>query len=333
LGAPAIQKTHCGNWRAFFVGPEGVVDMSNVAGLRLSSFFSDKHVICHMEGADRDTCLRRLVDLLAAEGRIKNATETMKAVLVREQILSTVLTAGLAIPHARLDDIDNLLLAVATSEKGVDFGAPPGNPTRVVVLILTPVREPGLYLQALASIATLFAKEDVVERVARLANPHDVWQFFDKGASTLPKYATARDIMATDFHYLRTIDYLERAIDLFCYHHLYDIPVVDGDGDLVGVMHEEKLLGLALPDYILWLQDLSPILQLEPFVEILKNEKTLRVAEVMSGEVVTVPEDAPAIQVARIIMRREVRAVMVTRGKKVVGVITLSDFLARVLRK
>ena len=307
--------------------------MNNAAGLKLSSFFTEKHVICHLEGADRDACLVKLVDLLAADRRIKNATEAMKAVLVREQILSTVLTAGLGIPHARLEEIDELIIAVATSRNGVNFGASPANPTRVVVLILAPVSQPGVYLQALAAIATLFAKDDVIERVSRLTNPREVWEFFDKGEGTLPKYAAARDIMATSFECLRTTDYLEHAIDLFCYRHLFDIPVVDEDGDLVGVLTEEQLLKLALPDYILWLQDLSPILQFEPFVEILKHEKTLRVAEVMSGDVVTVPEDAPAIQVARVIMRREVRAVMVTRGKKLVGVITLSDFLTKVLRK
>lgn len=307
--------------------------MNSIAGLRLSAFFTAKHVLCRAEGISHEACLQKLVDLLAEDGRIRNATEAVKAVLVREKIMSTVMTAGLAIPHARLDDMADLTVAVATSEKGIDFGSGAKSPSRIIVLILTPIRQPGLYLQALAAVAHLFSREDMIDRVVKLSDPADVWEFFDKGGDVIPRYVTARDVIAVDYPRLRTTDYLEKAIDVLCYNKLYDVPVVDEDGDLVGIVTEEQILKLALPDYILWLQDLTPILQFEPFVEIFKNERTLRVAEIMSAETVTVPEDAPAIQVARVIMRREVRAVMVTRGKRLVGVITISDFLTRVLRK
>ncbi len=307
--------------------------LSNSSGIKLSSFFSEKHVLCGLEGVDRDECLRRLVGVLADDGRIARRDDTVEAVILREQLLSTQLAAGLAIPHTRLEDIKDLTLAVATSRSGIDFGGGGESLAHIVVLILTPVSQPGLYLQTLAAIANLFSKKDLVERVVKLSKPKEVWEVFGRGDTTLPEYVTAHDIMSTTYESLKTTDYLEKAIDLFTYHHLLDIPVVDEDGDLAGLMNEEQLLKLALPEYILWLEDLSPILQFEPFVEVLKNEKTLRVAEVMSTEYATVPQDAPAIQVARVLMRREIRAVMVTGGKKLAGVITLSDFLTKVLRK
>jgi mannitol/fructose-specific phosphotransferase system IIA component (Ntr-type) len=277
--------------------------------------------------------LKRLVGLLSAEGKIKNSVEALETVILREGLVSPNLIPGLAIPHTRMPEIEGLALAVATSEKGLDFGGGAAGPVHVVVLILTPVSQPGLYLQALAGIANLFSQKEAVYRVAKMTNARDVWECFDRGETALPKYVTARDIMATNFQFLRTTDYLERAIDLFCYNKLYDIPVVDEDGDLAGIMNEERLLKLAVPEYVLWLQDLSPILQFEPFADVLKNEKTLRVAEVMSNEYASVPEDAPAIAVARTIMRLDVRAVMVTSGKRLAGVIMLSDFLTKIFRK
>jgi len=307
--------------------------LTNSSGLKLSSFFTEKHVLCRLEGVQRDESLKRLVGVLAADGKVKNAAEVLEAVIQREQLLSTQLGVGLAVPHARFGETQELTIAVGTSVGGIDFGGEPKTLAHLVVLVLTPVSQPALYLQALAAVVNLFSRKDVVDRVARLSKPREVWEVFDRGETTLPQYVTAHDIMAADFEHLRTTDYLERAIDLLCYHHLFDIPVVDEDGDLVGLITEEQLLKLALPDYILWLEDLSPILQLEPFVEILKNEKTIRVAEVMSTEFASVPDDAPAIQVGRVLMRRDVRAVMVVREKKLAGVITVSDFLTRVLRK
>lgn len=305
--------------------------VANTTGLRLSAFFTARDVLTHLEGVSRDDCLRALVGRLADEKKISSASEVFDAVLQREKLLPTHLVPGLAVPHTRLVDINTLVLAVATSREGIDFDH--GATANVVVLILTPVNQPGLYLQSLAAVATLFAGEDVLPKVTRLAKPEQVWDFFDKGDTKLPQYVTARDVMSTQFMSLRTTDYLERAIDLFAYERLFDIPVIDEDGDLAGILTEEELLRLALPEYILWLQDLSPILQFEPFAEITRNERTLRIAEVMSTEYAAVPEDAPAIQVARVLMQRAVRAVMVTRGKKLVGVITLSDFLTRILRR
>ena len=49
------------------------------------------------------------------------------------------------------------------------------------------------------------------------------------------------------------------------------------------VMNEEMLLRLALPEYILWLEDLAPIMHFESFAEISTNERTLRIAEVMGS--------------------------------------------------
>jgi mannitol/fructose-specific phosphotransferase system IIA component (Ntr-type) len=308
------------------------MQVSSAMDVKLSSFFSEKHVLCQVEGIGRDECLRRLVGILAAEGRIKNHGDALSSVIVREGLASPNIIPGLTIPHTRLAEMDRLAMAVATSAKGIDFGIPQGL-IHVIVMILTPINEPGLYLQALAGVAHLFSGKGTVEQVGRLRSARDVWEFFDKGETALPKFVTARDIMATSFDALRATDFIEKAIDLFCFKRLYDIPVVDEDGDLVGVMNEERLIKLALPEYVLWLQDLSPILQFEPFAGILKNEKTQRVAEVMSTEFASLPEDAPAIQVARTIMRLEVRAVMVTRGKKLVGVITLADFLTKIFRK
>ncbi len=307
--------------------------MINCGGIRLSAFFTPAQVAVGVEGAGRDEVVRILLEKLAAAGRIKNVADVLAAVIEREKLLPTQLAPGLALPHTRLEDIDKLVLAVATSRQGIEFDSGRSAPTHVVVLILTPVSEPGLYLQTLAAVATLFSAKDAVERLSKMARAEDVWEFFDKGATALPQYVTARDMMSSDFVSLKTTDYLARAIDLFAYQHLLDIPVIDEDGDLAGIMDEERLLKLALPEYILWLQDLSPIIHFEPFAEISRNEHTLRIAEVMSSEYATVPEDAPAIQVARILMQRVVRAVLVVRGKKLVGVIRLSDFLTRVLRR
>ena len=299
---------------------------------KLSALFDERHVICGLEGVGRDAAIGKLVGLIDATGHLRAPAEEVRdAILEREELVSTQIMAGLAIPHARTDAVETVRVAVATSPKGIDFGSANMGPAHIVVLILTPKLATGDYLQALAAVAHSFQRTGAMSRVTAMSKQREVWDFFDTGGA-IPEYVTAKDMMTSEFLHVRPADRLKRAIDLFCGHPNIDLPVIDDDGDLVGRVTQADLLRIALPEYILWLDDLSPILHFEPFAEVLRDEEATYVAEVMNEEFPTVSEDAPAIQVARELMRSHARQVMVVRGKKLVGVIRLNDFLTRVLR-
>jgi CBS domain-containing protein len=121
---------------------------------------------------------------------------------------------------------------------------------------------------------------------------------------------------------------------LFCEEGVSELPVVDADGDLVGIVSEDELIRLCLPEYITWMEDLSPILNFEPFAEILRREAHMPVMEIMvfADRYATVDEETPAIQVAKVMMRRDVQRVLVVREKKLMGIISIQDFIHKVLR-
>ena len=300
------------------------------SGLNFSSFFSPDDIICNTDITNREELIRKLLELLALNHGIGNVNKAYKAVMHREEVDSTVLASCLALPHARLDAISNLRVAVATSKDGILFdGAPKVN---VVVLVLVPKDQPSLYLQALSSLAAICGDKKNIEQVATLQSTEEVWRFFDRGGVILPDYVCARDIMSTKIVKLKENDTLEKAIDLFIRHLLIDVPVVDKDGDLVGVVTARELLKVCLPDYILWMDDLSPILHFQPFANVLRNEGITWLTEIMSQEYAVVPESAPAIQVAQEMTKQNTQQAYVLRDKKLVGVVTLPHFLNKVLR-
>jgi CBS domain-containing protein len=221
---------------------------------------------------------------------------------------------------------------VATSREGIVFRPGPGGRVNLVVMIVTDEKAPGAYLQVLAAVVRTFADMAKIRKVAQLNTAARVWQFFDRGAEALPEFVTAADMMSADFPRMRQTDTLAMAIDCFCRTRAGRIAVVDDDGDFVGVVGEDEILRLSMPEYILWLNDLTPILQVEPFAETLKNEHVTRLAEIMSTDIVSVEEKTPAVQVARVLRRADVQQVFVKRGRKVVGLINASDFLQRVFR-
>lgn len=301
---------------------------------QFSSLFSPAEVICRTGEKDRDKVLLDLVRLLANRRGIGDVDEAYRAVLARENDLPTIVAPGMAMPHARLDAITDLVMAVATSKEGIVYD--PGRPdslVKLIVLTLAPKASPGAYLQAISSLAAICRDPSTADIVASLPTAEQVWSFFDKGGMVLPSHLRAADVMDPVQVKLHEHDTLEKAIDLFVRHKLNELPVVNAGGDLIGVVSTYELLHRCLPDYILSMDDLTPILNFEPFAEVLRTESKTWLAEIMTRDCATVEASAPAIQVAKEITRQRTNRAYVVQGRKLLGVASLETFLSKILRE
>jgi mannitol/fructose-specific phosphotransferase system IIA component (Ntr-type) len=301
--------------------------------IRFSSLFTPAHIICQTELTERNPLLMEMLHKLAMVRGIGNVEEAYKELIERENQTPTVVGPGIAMPHARLTAIDKIIVGIATSKKGIQYTGGTGMPVKLIILTLAPKAAPGAYLQAMSSLAKICQEPNTADIVAELATPEKVWDFFDKGGVVLTEHLQACDIMSPVTIKLYEHDTLEQAIDLFVRHQIRDVPVIDKDGDLIGVVSTHELLRVCLPDYILWVEDLTPIINFEPFVEILRKESKTWLTEIMTMDYATVSEDAPAAQVAKELARRRVDHAYVLRDKKLIGVISLAMFLNKILRE
>ena len=102
-----------------------------------------------------------------------------------------------------------------------------------------------------------------------------VWRVFQSHESQLPDYISGADIIRPEIHALRHTDSLSRAIDAFFGYELSKLPVIDQDGDLVGVISEDELLRICLLERVTWTEYPSAILDFGPFVEVLRREEKM----------------------------------------------------------
>ncbi len=306
---------------------------TNNHNVRFSSLFTPEHVICHTDTTDRNQLLMEMLHKLAMVQGIGNVEQAYKELLERENQVPTVVGPGIAMPHVRLTAIDHIIVGIATSKDGIQYAGSTGMPVKLIILTLAPKSAPGAYLQAMSSLAKICHEPDTADKVAELAAPEKIWDFFDKGGVILTEHLQACDIMNPVTVKLYEYDTLERAIDLFVRHQVRDVPVIDKDGDLIGVVSTQELLRVCLPDYILWVEDLTPIINFQPFEEILRKESKTWLTEIMTFDYATVSEDAPAAQVAKEFARRRVDHAYVLRGKTLIGVVSLAIFLNKILRE
>ncbi|MEX2305445.1 MAG: PTS sugar transporter subunit IIA, partial [Waddliaceae bacterium] len=87
--------------------------------MKISDYINPR-LIALLDSDSRDQALSQLVQLLDTEGKIKDSAQFLKAITDREQIVSTGIGMGVAIPHAKLSDYNDFFLAIAILNKGVD---------------------------------------------------------------------------------------------------------------------------------------------------------------------------------------------------------------------
>ena len=127
----------------------------------------------------------------------------------------------------------------------------------MIIMVLIPTTQPGLYLQILRTMGTLLNDNATVAHLAGMQNAEEIMRWFQRDGLTLPDYVCAADIMHKNLITLRDNDSLQTAIDCFINKGLDEIPVVDKDGDMIGVVSASSLLQVCLPEYLTWMNDLS----------------------------------------------------------------------------
>ena len=308
---------------------ETTVLSKSLRNIRLTALFKPEDIIQHTQAKTQEEVVRQLLEKLALRYGIGNVDVAFEEVMDRIRKGGVTVAKGIAVPHARLEHVSRLRMAIATSKEGIRIG---DDLAHLIILITIPFDMPGAYMQTLQGIAKVCDKEGAVEKITSLSSAQAIWNHFDAGGQHLPDHLEARHIMADIAVSLRETDSLARAIDLFLEYNATELPVLDADDELVGVVTTSQLVRVCMPEYLMWMEDMTPLLNFEPFAEVIRYESSTWLNDIMTDDYAQVAEDSPAILAMKEIGTKQTNYAYVLRERKLVGVIRLHEFLSRVLR-
>ncbi len=133
--------------------------------LRISDFIKPDAILLDLESKDKIHVIRELVEHMVAKNFARDREELFNALAKRENLESTGIGDGIAIPHARTDAVPDLTLVFARSAIGVDFSAFDGKPSYIIFLIASPENKKSEYIIALAKLSRLLRKSSVREQL------------------------------------------------------------------------------------------------------------------------------------------------------------------------
>lgn len=131
--------------------------------MKLGELLKEGQIATGFQARDKWEAITRIVDLLVSQGRLKaEQRETVYAALAaRENVASTGMEHGVAIPHASVDGVEDALAALAISPAGVPFQSADGQPARLIILLVIPRKAVQKHIRTLAGIAKLLQYEEM----------------------------------------------------------------------------------------------------------------------------------------------------------------------------
>ncbi len=138
--------------------------------MTLMEILSGKSVIVGLKGQNKREVLEELVGALQVGDKIIDREKVLEAVLAREEIMSTGIGHGIAIPHGKSEYALTLGGVLGIKSEGINFDALDGKKTYIFFLLVSPLDVSGPHIKALARISRVLKREDFRQRLIGLSD-------------------------------------------------------------------------------------------------------------------------------------------------------------------
>ncbi len=143
--------------------------------MNLEELLTPQRCRAKVTGVSKKRVLNTLSDIVAAECPQLESAEVFSALMAREQLGTTGLGNGIAIPHCRLAQCDRVLGALITLDQGVDFDAIDSQPVDLLFVLIVPEGDDDAHVQALSEIASLFQDDDLCFTLRHTFDDEDLY--------------------------------------------------------------------------------------------------------------------------------------------------------------
>ena len=150
--------------------------------MKFADFISREAIRADLTADDKEGVIREMVQTLLDAGDLKpdEQDSIVKAILKREELGSTGIGRGVAVPHTKHPSVDQLVGTVAISREGVDFNSLDGEKVQLLFLLISPPDRPGDHLRALENISRQLRDETFCRFLKKAKDADDIRQLLDE---------------------------------------------------------------------------------------------------------------------------------------------------------
>ncbi|MGM0439939.1 MAG: PTS sugar transporter subunit IIA [Chlamydiota bacterium] len=131
--------------------------------------------------------LRQLSEVICQAAKLSDVEDFYQKIMQRERLVSTAVGYGVAVPYAKLDALDNFIVAVGIVSEGADWTALDGQAVHFVCMVGGPDDKPNQYLELLSSIALTFKDQQLREQILEAQSSKEVIKILNRNHGLNPR--------------------------------------------------------------------------------------------------------------------------------------------------
>ncbi len=298
--------------------------------MQLTSLLNPKLIYYEDRELTKEQILKTLIDKICASFKFKNCSERiMDLVIKREAESPTVYPTGMAIPHVRIDGLDDTIIAVCIPRKPIVDNE---QEVKIYILILTDKNVSSLYLNVVAAFMRISKDKELFKTLLDAKDAHAFINHIKDAAIKVKDEVIVSDVMTPNPHVINQNETLKSAAVIMNENRIHFLPVVDDNGDWVGEINILRYLKISLPDFMLMIDNLNFLRNFEPFERLYNEEEKVLVKDVMLHPEKNMKPDFSIIEAVFEMIQQNKQYFSVVKDKKVVGVITAMDIYRKVVR-
>jgi PTS system fructose-specific IIA component/PTS system nitrogen regulatory IIA component len=150
--------------------------------MKFGDFVSSDAIRAQLGAENKESAIREMISALLEAGKIKadEVESIVKAILKREELGSTGIGRGVAVPHAKHPSVQRLVGTVAVSSEGIDFNSLDGEKVQLFFLLISPPDRPGDHLRALENISSQLRDDTFCRFLKQAKTADDIRQLLDE---------------------------------------------------------------------------------------------------------------------------------------------------------
>ncbi len=299
--------------------------------MKLSSLIDPHLVVTGASVANLDEAAGAAIRTMSEHYRDSVSFDAaLAAIRARVSLGGTVLPGGLAIPHARLPGFDDILIAPVIPR--APLGEAGQEPVRIVWVMLLGTGTATLYVKVLSVIAKVAADKALTAALLAAENGPAFVDVLEKSGLKVEKDLHIADVMTSPAVSIPVDASVKELLDLMFSRSIHYLPVVEAGDRLVGELSVLDVIDASIPDYARRISNLKFMDELQPMEQFLASEETMKVREIMKPlNGVLAPADSIVDLAAKMAKTRK-RHFPVAEGGRLVGIVSATDILAKVLR-
>lgn len=304
--------------------------------MKLSSYLDSRLIFVNIQAKTKNEAIQILIDKTAENDRLfaQHKTRIQEAILERERGISTAMGQGIALPHARVEGYQDVIVSVGVLREAVacELATREQGWVKLLFLIVVEKTKNQLMLQLMAAFTKLVANQQILDAIMQDSHdPERIMTIIKNSKIGLKGALLAKDIMNTEILPATLDNTLEEIARRLVAENVVGLPVVNEQGEFLGEITERELIQYGLPKYTSVMKDLSFMTSGEPFEAYFKNESKVTVRELYRKKPVTIDKHASVMEISFIMVTQGNTRVYVVENRQYLGMIVRSDIIKKVL--